>query len=384
VRGRKYAVGKAEQYIDNEIEEEKTYAYRLDKERGKRIYEGREVTIYERTRGMPEPGVVKAQTLNGGKSAYLSWEADRGADEYRIMRAADDGGAVVFSEREDGADGFYYQGETTALDSALEDDKGYLYRLDKKRDGAWQIGIEITRFSRTRPYPYGEAPVAESFRPDGYIKVRWHYDEGADQYVLVRRYDDPLHGSLGPPETVYAGTGLEYTDVTVNSEQNGRYVYVLRKERNGIEYRWDELRTYAVAVKTQEDGNEPNNLEGEATLLEDYRLGNVYYFAFSEAGRVVSDIDWYKVSIPAGKTANIAVVYGGGGTPYSEYFRLYDPHKELVPIVHNRSFQIKNDGMTQRYKYFALVPDGSKFAGGGVPGGEVVSYTITWETITND
>jgi fibronectin type 3 domain-containing protein len=360
--------------IDGTLSDEIEYLYRLDKIRAGRIFEGQEFTVFERTRPDPFYGTIRAQNLNNGKSAYLTWEEDPGADKYRIMRAVNDGGALVFYEREDGMDGFYLQGKTSAIDSQLEDDKGYYYRLDKQRNGVWISGTEITLFSRTRPLPFADTLEAKSFRPDGYIEISWHYDEGADSYRL-QRYND----STGQTEIVYEGTGLSFTDRTVNSDQNYRYVYTLIKMRNQVSYNGG--RVLAVAVKTLEDVNEPNNDTIQATVLEDYRQGNLFYFRFS-TGEEITDIDWYKVSVPAGKTANLAVTYTNPAN--SNCFNLYDPYKEQMAVTHNTNFAIRNDDNVQKYMYFALIPDKAAFLGLSSQGGTVMSYTITWISISNN
>jgi hypothetical protein len=364
-------------YIDRGIDGNYNYAYRLDKKRGTKVFEGTGLTLFDRTRPDVFSGMVTAQNLNNGKSAYLVWEADPGADRYRIMRAVNDGSALAFVERIDGADGFSYQGETSAIDGTLADDVGYFYRLDKERDGVWRPGTKVTIFSRTRPAPYAEDPKASSFRPDGYISLTWGADEGADEYELYREYDDPYNAKV--KELAYRGKYTQFLDRTVNSDQNWRYAYYLVKIRNGASY--DSGRTLAVAVKTQEDAHEPNNVDYDATVLEDYRQGNVYYFCFT-TGEEVIDMDWYKVNVPPGKTANVSVAYTNSAN--DEFFNLYDPFKETAPIVHNTAFSLRNDGPVQKFIYFAIQPNKSKFLGMNTYGGQVASYTITWVGISSN
>jgi hypothetical protein len=366
-------------YIDNTIAVDKSYAYRLDKGRGGIVFEGSEITMLGKTRPDPFYGIIGAQHLNNGKSAYLTWQADAGADEYRIMRALNSGSSVSFSARQSGADGFLLHGATSAVDGNLQDDMGYLYRLDKRRDSEWIIGKEICVFSQARPLPFPEAPAAASFRADGYIALSWLYDEGADSYILKRKKDGDT--GLGQYVTIYEGTELQYTDNTVDSDHNGRYVYLLCKRRNGSVHQWEEKTTAAVAVRTQQDRHEPNNIDTQATVLDSRREGNLYYFAYSTSDIVVQDIDWYKVSIPAGKTASISVSYSNPAG--ANYFLLYNPHKESKSIIHNTPFQITNDDDVQKYVYFAIMPDKTHFMPMNYPGGDVVSYTINWKAITD-
>jgi hypothetical protein len=329
------------------------------------------------TRKEPFPGVITARNLNNGKSAYLTWQEDAGADAYRIMRAINDENPVVFAERENNTDGFSLHGTTAAMDSTLEDDKGYFYRLDKKRDSVWITGKEITAFSRTRMMPVADTPIVRCFRPDGKILISWQYDEGADEYILMRAQDNSL--ALDPFTAIYRGMELKYLDATVKDDM--RYIYKLYKIRNGIEYRWDDRIGLGVSVRTQEDQHEPNNTEAEATLLETYLLANIYCYGFS-TGHVLEDIDWYKVSIPPGKVANMAVSYDD--TVYDTYLLLYIPYFDTRTIIHNTAFQVKNDSRVQKDVAFAIIADKTQFLPINSTGGKVVGYTITWQSIENN
>ena len=338
----------------------------------------------------PFPGVITIQNLNNGKSVYLSWEADANAESYRIMRAVNDGSTAMFTERKDGEDGYYIQGPTSAIDSTLEDDKGYFYRLDKRRNGEWTTGLEITAFSQTRPFPGAETPKVESFRADGNLLISWHYDEGADEYILMRSFDNTVLFSppdaldvayLGTFTEVYRGKGLQYLDKNVDPLNDERYVYKLYKERNGILYKWDKDIALGVAVKAEEDRHEPNNIEAEATLLETYRNANIYCYGFSLQNTFLEDIDWYKVNIPPGKVANMVIENSPPYTsPSQGYFLLYAPPFPTTQIFHGLEFQVRNDTDTQRYIGFAIIPNKSVMLTSG-RGGMVIGYTIRWVSI---
>lgn len=372
----KYEFTNTYSYIDNTIDVEQSYAYRLDKVRGGHIFEGTEITFFEKSRSDPFPGVITAQSLNNGKAAYLTWEADFGADEYRVMRAINDGSPLVFKELEDMKDNFYLQGPYSALDTGLLDDTGYLYRLDKRRGVNWLIGIDITLFSRTRPMPLSSSPFVESFRADGNILIRWDYDEGADAYILRRKFDSVASSDF---EVVYEGLELEYLDKNMNAENLDRFVYVLSKARNGVSG-WSGVEALGVACRTQPDNHEPNDTEAQATLLETFRVANIYCFGFSAPYTFLEDIDWFKVNVPPGKSANIAVQYPNES--YCSYFLLYIPYKETRPIVHDVAFKVLNDDVVQREVAFAIIPNRSKFlTDPSGKGGMVLSYTIIWQSI---
>jgi len=370
-------------YVDNYIVPEKSYAYRLDKICGNRVFKGIEITFLGKSRPDPFPGIIIAQNLNNGKSAYLSWQADEGADAYRIMRAVDDGTPLLFQDRA-GEAGFFMQGPTSAIDSILEDDKGYFYRLDKQRENVWIAGLEITTFSRTRPMPFVDTPVVTSFRVNGSILINWKYDQGADTYIVMRSFDKPPTFSIGSFSPVYEGATLQFIDTAVEDE--GRYVYKLYKRRNGIMYPssdqlYDRI-ALGVSVRIQEDNHEPNNIEIQATLLESSIQANIHCFGFSLQDNVLEDIDWYKVSVPAHKTAHIVVEYNDEIN--DRYLLVTDPVMGTYSVTHGVPFQIKNDAAIQKYVTFAIRPDKTRFLLANQTGGMVVSYTLRWHAITSN
>jgi len=369
-------------YVDQELEVEETYAYRLDKISRGVMFEGTEITFYRIERPSPFPGIITTQNLNNGKSAYLNWLYDAGADAYRVMRAVNNGNALIFTERKDEMDGYFIQGVTSAIDSQLLDDTGYFYRLDKQRNGQWIAGLEITAFSRTRPMPKDAVPTVNSFRSDGNIHITWEFDEGADSYILMRSFDNPPSSKIDDFVKVYEGTDLQYLDTNVNAQRDERYVYKLYKKRNGIIHTGTDRFALGVAVITQEDKHEPNNLETQATLLETFRIGNIYCYGYSLPNTILEDIDWYRVSIPPGKVVNIGLQYSQSS--YSGFFRLYIPYLDTLNIINNVAFQVRNDENVQKDVTFAIIPDKTKFLTGSGTGGQVIGYTITWQSIDNN
>jgi hypothetical protein len=365
--------GGEKEYVDHDIAIAVTYAYRLDKIKGDKVFEGATCVYY--TRPEPFPGVITTQSLNNGLAVYLTWEPDIGADEYRVMRTVNDGAFQQFVQRHDGA-GFFLQGTTSAID-IVEDDRGYLYRLDKRCGSVWIIGQVITEYARTRPLPFGDTPTVENFRPSGDIFISWRYDDGVDSYILMRR-DDPPTVDFEP---VYTGNELHYLDTgVITVQQQGRYVYKLYKKRNEIIYRWDDKLAYGVAEWLQEDKQEPNNTEESATILESDMQATLYCYGFYNSNYILEDIDWYKVNIPPKTDAYIAINYTK--EVYSEYLSLYIPDTELTPIVHAISFHVRNNDIVQKYVPFAIVPTKSKFLPSPTgEGGAILAYNIKLEQI---
>jgi hypothetical protein len=375
-------------YIDNEIDTQKNYAYRLDKKHeGEPVLEGESVTIFKKTRPDLFPGRIHTNSWLNGKAAYLTWEADAGADEYRIMRALNDEnneGSLEFIQR-NGETGFSFQGLTSAVDNGLSDDKSYLYRLDKRRtgDAEWCIGI-VSVFSRTRAMPYGEAPLADGFRSDGFIELTWSADEGADKYVLMRRKDDSLFNTIDDVEfqSIWEGTDTAYLDDSVRSSQVGLFEYRLRKIRNNEEYDWPYMTTRAVAAGVEEDQYEPNDTNQTATLIDGLCEGaNLYLYGYSD-DEVIADTDWYQVLIPARQTAYIRVIYKKG-TAHDGYFELHQFGQSAEAVTHGTSFLIRNTGAAQELITFSIQPKHDMFLMDGAKGG-MVDYSIEWVSSSNN
>lgn len=368
-------------YIDNGIDPEKSYAYRLDKERsGSGCKRGEKITMYERTRPDPSPGKISTQVIKNGKGAILTWEEDRGADEYRIERSLNDESNVFFSPRVNGVDGFSLQSKTMAYDEDLEDDRSYLYRLGTKRSGdtEWTYG-EISIFSYTRPMPFGEAPKADGFGRNG-VMLEWTADEGADQYVIMRR-KDPVYpssdrienvaykvvGRINPPVTHYLDTE-EITD-------GGLYEYRLRKMRNETAKDWLDMTTRMVAISVEKDEYEPNDYEEEATVLDmDRERANMYMYQYND-GVIIKDEDWYKVYIPSGQTAHVRVIYQNGNAN-DGYLVLHEKGKPAKYIIHNDPFLIKNTASFRQDVAFSIRPNPGRFIDGSK--GSLISYSIEW------
>jgi hypothetical protein len=365
-------------YIDSAVAKDMIYIYRLDKIRGGTTYEGISLTTFSTTRPDPFPGVIVAESLSDGKAAHLSWEPDIGADAYRVMRSLNNINLGQFEWIPQTS--LEMLSDVSAIDTGIDDDKSYVYRLDKYRNGitSWFIGNQVTVFSWNRPPPFDEAPVVDSFRSDKTIKISWNTDIGADIYKLERR-ENNFSGWLSW-ESIYQGTALTYIDTTAYFENYAytRYEYRLTKIRNGIEYVPQYDTTLAVAVETEKDLCEPNDDYLNATLLNISITNNIYCFKFT-GDRVLEDRDWYKVSVPAGKTAVCDLYYTQAGN--SGMLKVYEPSKLEASITDGGEIKIKNDDTVQKFIYFAILPDRDKFSTG--LGGQMITYTINWQAITN-
>jgi hypothetical protein len=370
-------------YLDANINVNYSYTYRLVKIQGGTPFKGTHLTMLEKGRPDPFPGVIITESLSNGKAAHLSWEPDIGADTYRVMRALNTMNAsnqLEWFERNT-SNGLQMLSDVSAIDTELIDDKSYVYRLDKYRNGAWIIGNQVTVFSWNRPPPFYETPTVESFSDDTKVHISWNADIGADIYRIDRRDDTPSNGWSGW-KAIYNGTELSCEDNTANYDAGyQRYEYRLVKIRNENAYYTEyNTGTLAVTTRTAKDPHEPNDDYWNATLLDSNLGSNIYSFRFSD-GRTLEDRDWYKVSIPAGKIANISIWYESGN---DEMLQVYEPSKLEATVRDNYPFQIKNESTVQQFVYFAIIPDRTKFIDSGYPGGQLINYTIHWLSISNN
>jgi hypothetical protein len=368
-------------YLDNDVVIDMIYVYRLDKIRGGTTYEGLSLTTFSTTRPDPFPGVIVAESLGDGTAAHLSWEPDVGADKYIVLRALNTLISGLF-DWHNITNNLQMLSDVSAIDTQIDDDKSYVYRLDKERNNKPFYGNQVTVFAWNRPPPFDEAPVVDSFRSDKTIKISWNADIGADIYKLYRCNDSDSPNAW---ELIYQGTDFEFVDNTAVFENfyYKRYVYHLSKIRNGTPY-FENFNakpfteTLAVAVPTEKDPNEPNDDYLNATLLNISIKSNIYCFKFT-GDRVLEDRDWYKVNVPAGKKAILYIHYITQGT--NGMLKVYEPSQLEAFVDEGVDFDIKNESLEQKFVYFAIMPDRDKFSIG--LGGQMIIYTIYWRAITD-
>ena len=242
---------------------------------------------------------------------------------------------------------------------------------------ACQAGL-LQDMSRSLGDPTVVVPSATSFVRENIVDVSWPQDANADLYILQRALDNASPSY----STVYSGTDTQYQDT--NCTDQGRYLYRLTKTRGTKSFGPSDV-VMGVASAVSKDSLEPNDLESQATSLTSTLAANLYYYSsvFQQNGApmVTQDVDWYSVSVPPHRKANIVVTQDGlqgGSTNTWMYFYL----KGNVPsqIVNNSPIVITNysDSATMAF-LFKIYPIPSSFAVNG--GGSLITYTVSLNSI---
>ena len=224
---------------------------------------------------------------------------------------------------------------------------------------------------RTTDDPKTACPRAVSFAESNAVLLSWDYDEGADEYILERASDSETPVFF----TVYKGTGTEYADRGL--ENDTRYIYRLSKRR-GNRIFGPSKETLGVSSLVSRDIYRNDTME-EAVRLEtiDY-IANIYYYR-SYGGAELIDEDWYYVEIPPLRRAAVVVndsLITDGNKP--THFMRYEYSRDDKPVIQLSAFWIINNELETKRYYFKLYPAKMMFVGmAGIPGGDIVRYTIS-------
>lgn len=239
----------------------------------------------------------------------------------------------------------------------------------------------LSDMDRSVADPILVAPSVISFLCENEIEVSWPADANADVFVLERADDAPAPAW----SRVYAGAGTSYADRGVTGQ--GRYLYRLSKLRGERSFGPSEA-VPGVASATCRDALEPDDEESEATPLASTLAANLFYysFAFRPNGLpiIVQDLDWYAVTVPPNRTANLVVTQlspalAGGST--STWMYLYRKGMNPQQIVNNQAIPFTNYSNAAATFLFKIYPVPANFPADG--GGAVVDYTVSLDSITN-
>lgn len=238
----------------------------------------------------------------------------------------------------------------------------------------------LGEMSRTLGDPVLTLPAVASFVTENHIELSWPADAHADQYILQKALDaaNPVYS------IAYSGTGTHYNDVKCTDQ--GRYLYRLVKTRGDRSFGpWDAVMGVASAVCR--DALEPNDIESEATALTSTLAANLYYYSSAAqqngAPLVQQDVDWYSVSVPPHRQANIIVTQDGlSGGSVNTWMYFYQKGFNPVQIVNNQAIAVRNysDTATQTF-LFKIYPIPSFFPANG--GGSLITYTVSLNSITS-
>jgi hypothetical protein len=234
----------------------------------------------------------------------------------------------------------------------------------------------LEQMGRVLADPSPAAPRAASFHSEYCIKVSWSPDAAAEEYVLERAADS-TSPSWSP---LYRGTATAWEDRACADQ--GRYLYRLKLIRGSRVFGPAESAV-GIGSAACRDSLEPNDDERSATPLEYDRAANLYYYR-SCAGVVVQDLDWYSVSVPPRRTANLVVTQNGlVGGAVNTYMIFYLKGTSPAVIVNNAVIPVTNSSYETKSFLFQISPNPSEFiADPSLAGGSFIDYTVSLLSIT--
>ena len=226
---------------------------------------------------------------------------------------------------------------------------------------------------RTTDDPFQDVARAECFKKVNTIYLSWKEDEGADEFVLMRSDD-----SATPVfSVVYRGTGTEYTDsFTSLMVTNDRFLYRLDKIR-GSKLFYGKKYTYAVrSGRLLSDAYENNDTRETATYLEGDCIATMPCYKFRD-GTLLSDEDWYYVSVPPRRTAYVTLFEREISEKAVTHFRYLIDDSGVDGAISNRTgFSVKNTGYGTQHIRFKIYADIVLLWGSSASGSAPLSYEI--------
>ena len=207
--------------------------------------------------------------------------------------------------------------------------------------------------------PFQDVPVADSLSLEGTVYLSWESDECSDIYILQRSIDS---ASLNFT-TVYEGTGTSYTDSNLTTDY--RYVYRLNKTR-GSKIFYGENYAYGFCSSLRADSFEDNNDEKSATVLDYDRICNLPCAKFITDSYSLIDEDWFSITIPPVRTAEIIVSQSGlvNSTAGSATALLVQVSGfSAQAVLQQTGIQISNPSTEIKTFYFKIYPNVSGLFG---------------------
>lgn len=227
---------------------------------------------------------------------------------------------------------------------------------------------------RTYDDPFQDVARAECFAAVNTIYLSWSADAGADEYILMRADDvRPYRFSQ-----VYRGKGTAYADTfDAMTAATDRYLYRLDKVRGSRRF---EGRRHAYGARTEgllSDEHEDNDKRERSTLLEGDCIATLPSYLFSD-GTVMSDEDWYHVSIGPRRTALIEVVEQGVSPNQLTHLRYTIDRTGLdAAIANSTAFAVENTAYEARTLRFRIYADMSRVLGTYASGSAPLAYRIS-------
>ncbi|MCG8451703.1 MAG: hypothetical protein MI717_00805 [Spirochaetales bacterium] len=233
----------------------------------------------------------------------------------------------------------------------------------------------FSQMLRVAKDPFPAKPIVYSLKEPHCIQLSWAHDACADSYVLYRSVDSP-EPHLEP---IYQGVDLHFIDSDLIHEQ--RYLYALGKIRGHRLFGPYDL-VLGVSSSFPQDGFEPNDWRSLATELLDDLTANIFFYAGFD-GRWVSDEDWYWVTVPPRRQANILVVQKELVNTSSALF-LHVDGDVTVSLVNNMVVPLTNTTHQEQKIRFRISPNPQQFAHAAtLLGGRTLVYELQLHSITS-
>ncbi|MCK5197333.1 MAG: hypothetical protein KAR21_03225, partial [Spirochaetales bacterium] len=196
----------------------------------------------------------------------------------------------------------------------------------------------------------------------------------ADEYILYRAVDTAVPAY----EIIYQGDDLSVIDTDVAGQS--RYLYTLGKVR-GTKLFGPSDTVLGVGSMVIEDSLEDNDTKETATGLIWDLDANLYYY-LSYNGTELEDYDWYNVTVPPRRQANIVISQENlVGLNTWMYLSLEGHIPEI--IANSTGVPLKNYSYEEKTFYFMISPIPAEFyADPPTAGGSLINYHIFVESIT--
>lgn len=229
---------------------------------------------------------------------------------------------------------------------------------------------------RTINDPFDDVPSADSLTTEHTVYLSWKEDDAADRFYLMRSFDAvPLSWSC-----VYEGNATSYTDENLND--NEKYIYRLDKKR-GSKYFEGKKYGYGWSSGTIRDYCESNDVPENATFLEYDRICNLPCTGFTTDNKEFLDEDWFYISIPPMRQAEIIVgqhnltnTTSGADTN----LRIQLSGLESQPVKHQVAYSIQNTSYETKTFNFKIFPERTSLSTGN-SFCTVIEYTVSLNQI---
>ncbi len=229
---------------------------------------------------------------------------------------------------------------------------------------------------RTTSDPSDDTPKTDSVSRLGEVLLAWKDDPAADKFYLMRSFD------VAPPDwsCIYEGVGTAWSDKSISA--GGKYIYRLDKTR-GKKYFEGKQISFGWSSDSVKDSCEPNDNPQEATFLEYDRICNLTCAGFVTDNKEILDEDWFYVSIPPMRQADIVVGQhnlDNSTVGAKTNLRIQLLGLESQPVKHQVAYPIKNTSYETKTFRFKIFPERTSLSSGN-SFCAVIEYTVSLNQI---